>query len=413
MAEQGYRVLALATGSAPVELEEADSPPEPTGLRFVGFVGMIDPLRPGVREAVAACHRAGVSVSMVTGDHPVTALAISRNLGLAEGETEVVTGRELAEASPEELREVVQRVRVFARVAPRQKLQLVEAARAVGHYVAVTGDGVNDAPALRAANIGVAMGKSGTDVAREAAELVISDDNFATIVAGVEEGRVAYDNIRKVVFLLVSTGAAEVVLLALAIVAGVPLPLLPAQILWLNLVTSGIQDKPLALEPSEEDVLNRPPRPPRERIFNRLMIERTIVVALVMALVGGVVFLWTLGDAWEDEAALARSRNALLLFLVLAKTFHLGAARSETRYTLALSPWKSPVLVGCAVAAVLIHLAAMSLPWTRLVLQTQPVEWELFVTLALLGLTVFAAMEIHKWTWQLRYGSSAAKPSTS
>ena len=351
---------------------------------------------------VRYCHRAGVNVSMITGDHPVTALAISRDLGLAAGAAQVVTGRELADMSPEELRELVRRVRVFARVAPRQKLQLVEAARAAGHFVAVTGDGVNDAPALRTANIGVAMGKSGTDVAREAAELVISDDNFATIVAGIEEGRVAYDNIRKVIFLLVSTGAAEVLLLSFAIVTGTPLPLLPVQILWLNLVTSGIQDKPLALEPPEGDVLNRPPRPPREPIFNGLMIERTIVVALVMAIVGYGVFLWTLGGDWNDTEAQARARNTLLLFLVLAKTFHLGASRSETRYALAMSPVKSPVLVGCALAAVLIHVVALYMPWTRAVLKTQPVEWELFAVLLLLGLSVFAAMEIHNWTWQLR-----------
>jgi magnesium-transporting ATPase (P-type) len=178
-------------------------------------------------------------------------------------------------------------------------------------------------------------------------------------------------------------------------------------------VTSGIQDKPLALEPSEENVLNRPPRPPREPIFNRLMIERTIVVALVMALVGYGVFLWVLGDAHDSAEAQARARNALLLFLVLAKTFHLGAARSETRYTLTLSPWKSPVLVICGLAAVLIHLAAMYLPWIGVVLHTQPVEWELFLTLSLLGLIVFAAMEIHKWSWQLRYGRSGDSHSTS
>ncbi len=411
LAEQGYRVLALASGQTADELDAASSPPEPANLEFAGFVGMIDPLRAGVRDAVAACHRAGISVCMVTGDHPVTALAISRDLGLVDDsandeQNRTVTGRELEQLSPEELGQLVQHVRVFARVAPRQKLQLVEAARAAGHYVAVTGDGVNDAPALRSANIGVAMGKSGTDVAREAAELVISDDNFATIVAGVEEGRVAYDNIRKVIFLLVSTGAAEVVLLSVAIITGVPLPLLPAQILWLNLVTSGIQDKPLALEPAEGDILNRAPRSPQEPIFDRLMIERTLVVAVVMAAVGYGVFLWILGDNQDDPERQAYARNALLLFLVLAKTFHLGAARSETRYTLKMSPWKSPLLVACAIGAVLIHIAAMYFPWTQQVLQLNLVDWTLFVILGGLGLSVFAAMEIHKWTWQLRLRKS-------
>jgi P-type Ca2+ transporter type 2C len=408
MAEQGYRVLALATGPAPADLDAADVPPAPAELTFIGFVGMIDPLRPGVREAVAACHGAGVAVSMITGDHPLTALAIARDLGLVSGDeaaggAAVVTGRELESMSPAQLAELVQRVRVFARVAPRQKLELVEAARAAGHYVAVTGDGVNDAPALRSANIGVAMGKSGTDVAREAAELVVSDDNFTTIVAGIEEGRVAYDNIRKVVFLLVSTGAAEVLLLSLAVIMGAPLPLLPAQILWLNLVTSGLQDKPLALEPPEGNVLARPPRPPSEPIFNRLMIERTLVVASVMAVVGYIAFEWALAHAPAGVEPEPYARNSLLLFLVLAKTFHLAASRSETSFALELSPMKSPVLVACAAAALLIHVLAMYLPWTQSVLRLQPVDGFSFAFLATAGLTVFVAMELHKWTWRLRH----------
>ena len=256
---------------------------------------MIDPLRPGVKDAVRDCDEAGVSVSMITGDHRVTALAIARDLGLADDDTQVMTGTELQEKTPEELSEIVRHIRVFARVAPRQKLQIVDAARQAGHFVAVTGDGVNDAPALRAANIGVAMGKSGTDVAREAGELVISDDNFATIVGGIEEGRVAYDNIRKVIYLLISTGAAELVLMALAVATGTPyLPLLPVQILWLNLVTNGIQDVALAFEPNEGGVLQRQPRSPKERIFNQLMIERTVIAALTMGIVGFVTFRWFL-----------------------------------------------------------------------------------------------------------------------
>ncbi len=404
MGQQGYRVLALAEGKATGPLEPAQAPPEPLHLTFLGFVGMIDPLRPGVRDAVAACREAGVGVCMITGDHPVTALAIARDLGLASEPHQVVTGSALAKMSPGEMDQAVKTALVFARVAPHQKLELVNAARRVGHFVAVTGDGVNDAPALRAANIGAAMGKSGTDVAREAAELVISDDNFATIVAGIEEGRVAYDNVRKVIYLLISTGAAEVVLVGLALMAGLPLPLLAVQLLWLNLVTNGIQDVALAFEPSEGDVLGRKPRPTSERIFNRLMIERTIVAALVMGFVGFGAFWWMLRAGWTEATA----RNALLLLMVLFENVHIGNCRSETKSALRLSPFRSPILLGGALIAMLIHLGTMFVPLGQKILHVEPVSLTTFASLWALALSVFVAMEVHKWIWSVRESRGAA-----
>ena len=403
MANQGYRVLALADGRLSEPIAPEDVPPPPSDLRFLGLVGMIDPLRAGVIEAVGMCHDAGVLVSMVTGDHRLTALAISRELELADDESQVMTGAELLEKTPGELSEIVSRIRVFARVAPRQKLQIVEAAQLAGHFVAVTGDGVNDAPALRVANIGVAMGKSGTDVAREAAELVISDDNFATIVGGIEEGRVAYDNIRKVIYLLVSTGAAEIVLMALAVATGTPyLPLLPVQILWLNLVTNGIQDVALAFEPNEGDVLNRKPRLPRERIFNQLMIERTVVAAVVMGVVGFLTFRWFLPDG-ASQREVVSARNALLLLMVLFENIHIGNCRSETKSALRLSPLRSPILVAGAIIAFLVHLAAIYTPLGHTLLETEPIALRDWGTLFLLALTIFPAMELHKWSWALRH----------
>ena len=404
MGQQGYRVLALAEGTAPAQLDPARAALEPSNLTFLGFVGMIDPLRPGVHDAVSACREAGVRTCMITGDHPVTALAISRDLGLASEPHQVVTGSELAKMSPTEMEEAIRTARVFARVAPHQKLELVDAARRVGHFVAVTGDGVNDAPALRAANIGVAMGKSGTDVAREAAELVIGDDNFATIVAGIEEGRVAYDNVRKVIYLLISTGAAEVVLVVLALLAGLPLPLLAVQLLWLNLVTNGIQDVALAFEPSEGDVLSRAPRPTTERIFNRLMIERTIVAALVMGFVGFGAFWWMIQAGWTEEAA----RNALLLLMVLFENVHIGNCRSETKSALRLSPLRSPILLGGALIALLLHLGIMFVPLGQTVLHVEPIGLTTLAGLWALALSVFVAMEIHKWTWAMRERRRAA-----
>ncbi|MBT8036180.1 MAG: HAD-IC family P-type ATPase [Verrucomicrobiae bacterium] len=398
MASRGLRVLALAEGRSPHHLDDTRAPAEPEGLAFLGLVGMMDPLRPGVCDAVQTCRRAGVEVTMITGDHRVTALAIAREMNLADEPDQVMTGPELNGLSSEELERAVKQVRVFARVAPHQKLEIVEAARRSGHFVAVTGDGVNDAPALRTANIGVAMGKEGTDVAREAAELVISDDNFATIVAGIEEGRVAFDNIRKVIFLLISTGAAELVLMALSVATGTPLPLLPVQILWLNLVTNGIQDVALAFEPGEDDVLKRKPRPPRESIFNRLMVERTLVAAMIGGCVGFGSFYWMIANGWEESAA----RNVLLLTMVLFENFHIGNCRSETKSAFTLSPLRSPILLSGTLLAFLIHVMVMHLPFMQQILGTAPVSAETWLVAMALAVLVVPAMELHKWSWRSR-----------
>ncbi|WP_182865356.1 cation-translocating P-type ATPase [Rhodopirellula sp. JC639] len=409
MAARGYRVLALADQRLDQPIGSDQVPSPPSELRFLGFVGMIDPLRSGVKDAVRSCARAGVSVAMITGDHRVTALAIARDLGLADDENQVITGGALQEKTAAELPEIIRHIRVFARVAPRQKLEIVNAARRAGHFVAVTGDGVNDAPALQAANVGVAMGKSGTDVAREAGELVISDDNFATIIAGIEEGRVAYDNIRKVIYLLISTGAAELVLMALAVGTGTPyLPLMPVQILWLNLVTNGIQDVALAFEPNEGGVLSRHPRSPKERIFNRLMIERTAIAAVTMGVIGFGTFRWFLPDA-ATEADVAAARNTLLLLMVLFENVHIGNCRSETKSALVMSPLRSPILLAGAITAFCIHLAAMHTPLGRYVLGAQPIDANQWGILILLSLTILPVMELHKWSWRKRFpGDQAA-----
>ena len=399
LARKGYRVLALAQGKIDEELDPSKAPAEPGHLNFLGFVGMIDPLRPNVRGAVTACGNSGITVSMVTGDHPMTALAIARELGLADHSEQVVTGTELLEKSEEELKHIVANARVFARIAPHQKLNLVQVLQKSGHFVAVTGDGVNDAPALRAANIGVAMGKSGTDVARDAAELVISDDNFATIVGGIEEGRIIYDNVRKVIYLLISTGSAEIVLLTLAVVLGIPLPLLPAQLLWLNLVTNGIQDVALAFEPSEGDVLNREPRNPNEPIFNRLMIERTLIAALVMGIIGFFFFLILLRSGWTENSA----RNALLLLMVLFENVHIANCRSETKSAFSMSVFRSPVLIFGVIGAFLIHVLSMYLPLGQKFLHTEPVNFSTWITALGFSLSILFFMEIHKLFWKYRY----------
>ena len=242
----------------------------------------MDPLREESREAVEKCQQAGVKVAMITGDHPATALFIAKELGIANSSKDVIVGEKLGSADTEitpEFLQLVSGVKVFAGVSPLQKLKIVKALMSLGHFVAVTGDGVNDAPALKQANIGVAMG-SGTDVAKETSTMIVADDNFSSIVKGIEEGRFAYDNVRKVIYFVISSGTAEIIMFVLAIFLGIPLPLFAAQLLWLNVVTNGIQDISLAFEKGEKGAMNRPPRSPKESVFNKLMIQQTLSHAI-------------------------------------------------------------------------------------------------------------------------------------
>lgn len=395
LAADGYRVLAVARG-------ELDAVPESPAwdehhippLTLLGIIGLIDPPRPEVRAAVDKCKGAGVEVAMITGDHPATALAIARELGIADAETDLVTGGELDAVGPPdspEFLELVKSVHVFARVTPLQKLHIVDALIQAGHFVAVTGDGVNDAPALRKANIGVAMG-SGTDVAKDTASIIVTDDNFASIEAGIEEGRYAYDNIRKVIYLLVATGAAEVMLFALALLFGLPLPLLAVQLLWLNLVTNGIQHVGLALESGEQGAMQRPPRKPAEGIFNQLMVHQLVVSGATMGLVAFGLWYWLLAAGWEEAAA----RNLVFLLMVLLENFHVFNCRSEYRSTFRVPLRHNLVLVAGVLAAQGIHILAMHIPFMQSVLRVNPVSAGEWLHLFLLASVVLVVMEIFK-----------------
>ncbi|HHJ15764.1 MAG TPA: HAD family hydrolase [Gammaproteobacteria bacterium] len=398
LAAQGYRVIALASGAVAADAGQDFSAAHLHGLTLIGLVGMIDPLRAEAKAAIVDCRKAGIEVAMLTGDHPLTAFAIARELELATSPQQIITGPQLQQATDNAAMDHLTRdARVFARVEPQQKLDIVQSLQRNGHFVAVSGDGANDAPALRAAQVGVAMGKSGTDVAKETAELIIADDNFASIVAGVEEGRIAYANVRKVIFLLISTGAAELVLFTLALLAGLPLPLLAVQLLWLNLVTNGIQDVALAFEPAEGNELRRPPRPPGEAIFNRLMVERVILSALVIGSVTFLLFQLLL----ERGYTLDEARNGTLLLMVLFENIHVFNSRSETRSTFRHNPLRNPLLLFGTAAAQLLHIGAMYTPWISDVLRIRPVSPQHWLELLVTGLSVLVIMELHKM-WQRR-----------
>lgn len=402
LAKAGYRVLAFAQGVVPENVTASNLPDNMHDLTFLGFVGMIDPLRSEAREAVELCTQAGIEVAMITGDHPLTARAIAIDLGLGDKNIKVVTGKEIKEAQAKgerELKNLVAGCRVFARIEPTQKKEIVEELTRTGHFVAVTGDGVNDAPALKHAHVGVAMGKRGTDVARESADLILTDDNFSSIVHGIHEGRVVYGNIRKVIFLLISTGAAEILMFILSMIAGVPMPLVAVQLLWLNLVTNGIQDVALAFEPAEGDELQRPPRSPKEPIFDRLMLERVCLSALFMGSIAFGVYYWLLHHGYHVDTA----RNYVLLLMVLLENVQALNSRSENRSIFRQHFFSNPMLIWSIIIAQSIHIACMYIPGISDILHIQPVSFTEWVALLLIACTLLSLDEIFRLWWKL-YG---------
>ena len=395
LANRGLRVLAMATRRLD-ELPDAENPPDPTELTLTGLVGMQDPPRPGVKDSIAACRSAGIRVIMITGDHAATARAIAVDLGIADSlEAPSLTGTDVEKMSDDEVRDRVREVAVFARVAPNHKLRVVRALRSLGDVVAVTGDGVNDAPALKAADIGVAMGRDGTDVAREASDMVLTDDNFTSIANAVEEGRVVFENVRKVTYFLLSTGAAAIVAILYSIAAGIPLPYVPAALLWLNVVTNGLQDVALAFEPGEPDVLDRPPRPAKEGIVTPLLWERTLILGTVMAIGSLWLFHWAMDS--ELDLSDAQQRGAALTTLVFAMAVHVMNARSERQSLFRMNPFGNRFLAIAVVVALLIHVAASYWGPTQLLLQIEPVTAEGWARIAVVMVAVALVSDLHKW----------------
>jgi magnesium-transporting ATPase (P-type) len=393
MASRGLRVLAMAYRPLPEDGHHSAALREPRDLVLLGLQGMRDPPRAGVRDAIVGCQRAGIRVLMITGDHAATARAIGTELRIAAPSTPTLTGAEVEAMIDDVLRERVREVSLFARVSPEHKLRIVRALRANGEVVAVTGDGVNDAPALRAADIGIAMGKSGTDVAREAADMVLADDNFVSIYGAVEEGRITFANIRKVTFFLISTNAAEIITILAALALGWPLPLLAAQLLWLNLVTEGLQDIALAFEPGEPGILQRRPRPAHEGIISGRLWERTAIAGAIQATGALSLFAWELART----GSLVHAQTAALTTLVLFEAFHVGNSRSERTSVFRINPFSNRFLFTATAAALAVHIAALSLPWTRYVLRIVPLELTTWLRMLAVAATIVVGMELHKW----------------
>lgn len=394
LAENGYRVISAASGFVDI-----DNPEEPTlenirNLTFLGSIGLIDPIRPEAKDAIDKCRSAGIEVLMITGDHAATAFSIAKELGIASDRREVITGEQLDKVCNfPNYCERVSEAKVFARVNPLQKLNIVGNLLDKGHFVAVTGDGVNDAPALKKASISVAMG-SGADVAKEVASIIVTDDNFASIVSGVEEGRFTYDNIRKCVYLLLTTGASQIILFFLVIVTNLEIPFSPVQLLWLNLATSGIQGVGLAFEGGEEIAMKRPPRNPKEGIFNDLMFQEIAVAAVTTGIVAYIVWTQLLGS---DTLPKEQASNLLLLLMVLFSNFHVFNCRSEYTTLFKIPLNRNYFLVISVIMAQLIHIAAMHTPFMQPILDVGPITLNDWLYLLAFAPIVWVSMEIFKF----------------
>ena len=369
MAAGGLRVLAFARKELPGGTRKIGHEDVAGGMTFLGLQGMIDPPRAEAIEAVERCHSAGIRVKMITGDHALTAAAIARQIGLRNAQR-VITGRELAGIGEKELIDTVEDVSVYARVAPEQKLRLVEALQSRGNVVAMTGDGVNDAPALKRANIGVAMGITGTDVAKEAADMVLTDDNFASIEAAVEEGRGTFDNLTKFIVWTLPTNIGEGLVILAAVVAGAVLPILPVQILWINMTTAVLLGLMLVFEPKEPGIMDRPPRDPKEPILTRVLIWRLLIVGFLMLVCAFGLFEYELAFLGASEA---QARTVAVNVFVMVEVFYLFNCRSLTKSVFEVGFFSNPWVFAGAAAMVLLQLLFTYVPMMNVAFESAPI----------------------------------------
>jgi magnesium-transporting ATPase (P-type) len=390
-------VLAFAQRPAEVGRRTLDHPDLADGLVFVGLQGMIDPPREEAVQAVAACHRAGIRVKMITGDHAVTAAAIAGQIGLDPGAgrgrmPSALTGRQLAELHDDRLIEAASGVAVFARVTPEQKLRLVEALQARGEVVAMTGDGVNDAPALRRANIGVAMGMAGTEVAKEASDMVLTDDNFATIEAAVEEGRGVFDNLTKFITWILPTNAGQGLVILVAVLLAQPLPVLPVQALWINMTTAVLLGLTLAFEPKEPRLMERPPRPPAAPILNGELLGRILLVGLMLLVGAFGLFEWALHHGASQEQA----RTVAVNVFAVGQSFYLLNCRSLRWSIFRIGVFSNPWVWAGIGAMALVQLAFTYLPVMNRLFHTEPIGAGYWLPILGIGLVIYLVMGLEK-----------------
>lgn len=394
LASSGYRVIALAKKLEKEFIRQNSYDKlDLENLTFIGLVGFIDPIRKEVINSIEKCRKASIEVLMITGDHPLTAYGIAKELNIVKVFEEVATGSELSEKENDlkEFDKFILNKKVFARVTPNQKLKIVDCLIRHGKIVAVSGDGVNDAPALKKANIGIAMG-SGTDVAKETASMIITDDNFSSIVAGIEEGRCAYANIRKVIYFLLSCGISEVILFILSIIFDLELPLLAIQLLWLNLVTDGIQDIALSFEKQENDVMDKKPRNPNEKIFNKLLIKEILTSGIYIGVMSFLFWLFISNRGLDIKVA----RSYLMLFVVFIQNIHTFNCRSETKSLFKL-PFKNNYIIYIGIfLTITIQLIVSNTPYLSHVLHLEVVPPKVVLINLLLALPVILLMEIFK-----------------
>lgn len=406
MADLGLRLIAMAYAKLPAAKREITHD-DVKDLVFLGIQGMLDPPRPEAVEAIAHAKNSGIRVLMITGDNARTAVAIAKDMDIlgkasvtqpGEFDGIALTGGGIEKLSDNALRELIKKTSVFARVSPHHKLRIVKALKDNGEIVAVTGDGVNDAAALKAAHIGVAMGITGTDVAKEASDIVVADDNFATIYKAIVEGRIAFDNIRKVAYFLLTTGIGVLLAVTATLVTGLPLILLPAQILWVNVVTNSLQDVALAFDPGEPGIEDRLPRDPREGVLNRTLLIRMLVLGAIAGAVTLAIFIYQLSLG----VPLARARTIALTAIVFTQFFHVFNARSERTSVFIQDPTSNRFLFLSILAALGAQVAVVYAPFLRAVFRTIPLSAGEFLIGVAAGASLLLASEIAKWRQRLR-----------